>query len=561
MNILDKDLKDITLRKEQREALNFTMETIKNDSNKRNILLDLPTGVGKSILALSICQSYLKDVNTRAKFDFLTNSKLLQEQYFEEFNSPANLWGKNNYDCKEYSCSCENGKEFAKLNKTKCENCPYDEAKNGYLHSKINLTNYHLYIMFRLYQEEYLDMRESNVLIVDEADNFEQIFSDFISINMTELGIKRLGLRRQSSIINSLKNIKNIEEFIEFSEEVFLNELGERIGSIKFEMKKTSLGATGDNRDLKIDKIFGEKTNKSLKQMKILSDLENYVTRIKHLIEDYSNIPENWIMETSINKNKVTELSIQPVWAHPYLEKYIWSKYDHIIMMSGTILDKDLFSYLNGLSVHQTSYYSIDSPFAIKNRPIYYMPIGRMTYTKKVDTFEKYIPVLEKILKKYKTKKGVIHTHTYELANWTKEKVNSKRLIFHDTESKDRALKIHYAGDDPSVLCSPSVSTGVNLEYDRARFQVLLKVPYPSLASKKNKMRQKTMPEWYTWRTISGIIQAYGRAVRSYNDSSDFIILDGCFSDIMLHSGDKIPNWVMNAIQRVDMHKAMKNKK
>jgi len=560
MNILDKDLKDITLRKEQKEALNFVMNTIKNDNNKRNILLDLPTGIGKSILALSICQSYLKDVNPKAKFDFITNSKILQEQYFEEFNSLANLWGKNNYNCNTYSCSCESGKEFAKLNKTKCEDCPYDEAKNGYLHSKINLTNYHLYIMFRLYQEEYLNMRESNVLIVDESHNLEQIFSDFISIDMTELSIKRLGLRRQDTIIKSLKNIRSLEQFVEFSEEVLLNELDKRIGSIKFEMKKTSLGKTGDNRDLKIDKLFGEKTNKSVNKMKILGHLENYVTKIKHFIEDYSNIPENWIMETSVNKNKVTELSIQPVWSHPYLEKYIWSKYDHIIMMSGTILDKDMFSYLNGLSTHQTAYYSIQSPFAIKNRPIYYIPIGRMTYTKKVDTFEKYVPILEKLLKKYKNKKGIIHTHTYELANWTKEKVKSNRLIFHDSESKDRALKIHYSGDDPSVLCSPSVATGVNLEYDRARFQILLKVPYPSLASKKNKIRQSTMPDFYAWKTVCGIIQAYGRAIRSYDDSADFIILDGCFSDVMLHNNKFIPGWVMSAIKRVDINKAIKNK-
>jgi len=559
-NYIDKDLKDITLRKEQKEALGFVFDTIKNNGNIKNILLDLPTGVGKSILALSICQQYLKDVNPKAKFDILTNSKILQEQYFEEFVSPANLWGKKNYDCTQYSCSCDTGKEFNKINKTKCEECPYDNSKNSYLHSKVNLTNFHLYITFRIYQEEYFKQRESNVLIVDESHDFEQVFSDFIAINLTELGIKKLGLAKQTQILKSIKSIRDMDMFVDFCEEFLLNEISSRMAMIKSEI--SGFGDTTQiNRDLKIDNLFGEKTNTKVKRMKILSDLENYTTKINHFLKDYASMPENWVMDTTINKNNQKEINIQPVWAYPYLDRYIWSKYDHVIMMSGTILDKDMFSHLNGLSVHQTEYYSIDSPFVIKNRPIYYMPIGRMTYTKKVETFEKYIPIINKILNKYKNKKGVLHTHTYELAEWTKEKIKNDRLIFHDSDSKDRALKIHYKGDDASVLCSPSMATGVNLENDRARFQVLFKVPYPSLASKKNKMRQKTMPEWYTWKTIAGIIQAYGRAVRSYNDHSDFIILDGCFSDIMLHSGDKIPKWVMNAIQRVDVHKAVKNTK
>lgn len=558
---LKKDLK-YTPRKEQTEALEFITKTMEDNKNIKNFLLDLPVGVGKSYLAIMICDWYSKNINSRAKFDVLTNSKILQEQYFEEFVSPANLWGKNNYDCSQYSCSCESGKEFNKINKTKCEDCPYDSSKNSYLHSKVNLTNFHLYIMFQLYQEELYDQRDSNVLIVDEAHDFEQVFSDFISISLTELGIKRLGLNKQNAILSSMKSINDMDRFVEFCEEILVNEISDRIASIKWEMKKSSSGDKVQiNRDLKLDKVFGENTNDSVKLMKVLNDLENYMTKIEHFLKDYSNMPENWVMEISLNKNKQKEINIQPVWANPYLDKYIWSKYDYVIMMSGTILDKQMFSYLNGFSAHQTAYYSIKSPFDVKNRPIYYMPLGRMTYTKKEETFDKYVPFIEKLLSKYKNKKGIIHTHTYELAEWTKEKVNDKRLIFHDTESKDRALKIHYRNDSPSVLCSPSMATGVNLENDRARFQILLKIPYPSLATKKNKMRQKSMPEWYTWKTIAGIIQAYGRAVRSYNDKADFIILDGCFSDIMLHNGDKIPGWVMDAVKRVDAYKAVKNSK
>jgi Rad3-related DNA helicase len=68
--------------------------------------------------------------------------------------------------------------------------------------------------------------------------------------------------------------------------------------------------------------------------------------------------------------------------------------------MSGTILDKNLFCQLNGLDVDKTVYYSIDSPFDVKNRPIYYMPLGKMSFKNKEETFRNYIPFINKILNK-----------------------------------------------------------------------------------------------------------------------------------------------------------------
>jgi Rad3-related DNA helicase len=84
-----------------------------------------------------------------------------------------------------------------------------------------------------------------------------------------------------------------------------------------------------------------------------------------------------------------------------------------------------------------------------------------------------------------------------------------------------------------TVIVSPSMSTGVNFEGDRARFQILLKVPYPFLGSEKNKLRQKLRPDWYTWCSVGSLIQAYGRGVRSYEDTCDFIILDGIYQRVI----------------------------
>lgn len=538
MFLLDKDLSKYTPREEQVEALDFIKKEFKERGDiTKFFMLDLPTGVGKSILALMIMQYYLKSINKDARFDILTNSKLLQEQYTQDFNSISNLWGKNNYQCSNYDCSCDEGKEFNKLNKTKCEECPYDAARESYIKNGINLSNFHLYTLLNIYNEDMMTQRESNVLIVDEAHDYEQVFSDFITINMSETMVKSIGFKNYKSIGKSIKFINSIDDFIGF-----VDNLKEEISLTKSQLK-SDLGSSG-------------RGGKSVGLMKKLSETESLETKLINFLNDYDKQPENWILEYSFNEKKEKKISVQPVWASPYLEKYIWSKYDHVIMMSGTILNKKLFSYINGIPESLAAYYSINSPFDVKNRPIYYMPVSRMTYKNKENAFNQYEPFVRKLMSKYKSKKGIFHTVTYEISNWVEKNIENDRFIFHSSSDKDKALRKHYELEStPTVLVSPSMGTGVNLEYDRARFQVLMKVPYPSLGSKRNKMRQQMMPEWYTWRTIAGIVQAYGRAVRSYDDSSDFVIMDGCFSDIMKYSSDWLPDYFTEAIRTVDVSK------
>jgi Rad3-related DNA helicase len=260
------------------------------------------------------------------------------------------------------------------------------------------------------------------------------------------------------------------------------------------------------------------------------------------------------VLETSWNdKTNSKELSLEPIWAYDYLDKYVWSRYDMVVLMSATILDKDLFSELNGLDSKETVYYSLDSPFPLENRMIYYMPLGKMSYQKKEETFQNYIPMMYKLLKKYEGKKGIIHTNSFELSNWIKKDVEDSRLLFHDSSNKEELLKLHMESKDPLVFVSPSVGTGVSFDHEKSRFQIIAKIPYPSLASQKNKLRQKNNPDWYSYRTVAGIIQMYGRSIRSKTDFADTIILDGSFGDILKYSSKFLPKWFTAAIKRIDI--------
>lgn len=550
---LKKDLAIYKPRKEQKEVLKFISDTISGKPDTKFFLLNLPPGIGKSHLALMIADYYQKNINKTSKFDIITNSKILQDQYANTYESINDLRGKENYECESYSCSCAQGQEFNRLNKTTCESCPHASARDSFITGNISLTNFYLYILYAIYNKKMFDSRDARVLIVDEAHEFDDVMSDFISIRISENIIKKFKFSNESDLLRKIKSITSISDYITFLE-YLSGEIISTVDDMDKSMSSQKRNAKSDKRDLKLSKVLKSK-NSDVKIMQLVTDLKQYQTKIEVFLKEYKINPNNWVLETNYNeKLKQKELSLEPIWAYDYLDKYVFSQYDMVVLMSGTILDKNLFCQLNGLDVTKAVYYSIDSPFPVKNRPVYYMPVGKMSYKNKEETFKKYIPYIQKILNKYKDKKGIIHTNSFELANWIKTSIKDPRLIFHDSSNKDEMLKMHFESDKPTVLISPSMDTGVSFDDDKARFQVIAKIPFPSLASQKNKLRMKNNPDWYAWKTCCTIQQACGRIIRSEVDYGDTIIIDGSFGDVMKHSSYFLTNWFQNSISKVNVN-------
>ena len=93
----------------QIEALDFIKYQIRH--GKKYMMLNSPTGTGKSFFAVMFINWYLNHINPDARFDILTNSKILQNQYTDEFPFMCSLKGRNSYTCHTYNCSCQEGKE------------------------------------------------------------------------------------------------------------------------------------------------------------------------------------------------------------------------------------------------------------------------------------------------------------------------------------------------------------------------------------------------------------------------------------------------------------------
>jgi Rad3-related DNA helicase len=535
-------------RQQQIDGVNFIKKAIL--TGNKYMLLNLPTGVGKSFLATMFINWYLNHINENAKFDVLTNSKLLQEQYIKEFPYIRNLKGRANYPCDLYNTNCDEGLEICSAKKKRCDNCPYMIALSNFIGSRVSMTNFHMFDIANIFSTAFKSARESNVLIVDEASDFDQVFCSYMT---TELNINvfiKCGFEQTK--INEYKNIiastNDILSLIDSIIKIFLPDLDKRIKFLKDEM--TDAEAHGKSVPIDTYKKWAAQTRECTSKFNSLG----------LFVSEFKNNPENWILETVYKRDKrkkedgeYKSLIVQPVWGTEYIPKYALEQYDHIIFMSATILNKKLFCSINGLDENITKYYEIPSPFPVQNRPIYYIKAGKMTYKEKESSYQYHLEYIKKTLSKYKNDKGIIHTFNYELATWLNNDLSKSefkdRIIVHDTANRNDKLNQHINSNEPTVIISPSMMMGVDLKDELSRFQIIMKIPYPNIQSKLIKKRQQTNPDWYKWKTIVDLVQQYGRSVRSDVDFADTIILDSCLSDIINFSGDFLPKYFIDAIK------------
>jgi Rad3-related DNA helicase len=200
-----------------------------------------------------------------------------------------------------------------------------------------------------------------------------------------------------------------------------------------------------------------------------------------------------------------------------------------------------------GVEDHESTYLALPCPFDATKRPVIYLRFGKMSYYNKKETFARAVPIIGKILEKNCEHKGIIHTANYEFSKWIQNSIQDKRLIFHDYMTREKSLEDHLTSSLETVLVSPSMINGVDLKDELSRFQVILKVPFPNLVSTKIKKRLDTRPEWYNWKTLVDLLQAYGRSIRNDDDWAETYILDECFDQIL--ENKNVPQYFLDALK------------
>lgn len=513
-------------RPQQVEILDFVKDSIES-KDKKFMMIDAPTGVGKSYAAVMIADWYQKEINPDAKFDIITNTKLLQDQYTKDFEFMASLKGSTSYWCRTNLMSCGESKLINKVKNKRCSSCPHSFAQQSFLKSRIGLTNYHLLTAYAMYSPDMLADRGANVLIIDEAHSFEEAFCDFISSRFSENSLTKLGIW-EPWMEQDLSEIDTIRQLANWVKSVIIPKLSSTIVDLIDDAKQT--------RSRKKKAELAKKADHCDKSM----------CKYNRFISDDKNFDTNWVFEKDLDHNGNTRILVEPIWGNEYMKEMFWSKYDHVIMMSGTILDPEMMAFLMGLEPDEYTYKALPCPFEPSKRPIIYVKFGKMSYYDKADTFKRAVPIINRILEKNKDNKGIIHTGNYQFNEWIRRSIKNKRLLIHNSSNREDTLNHHLGSEFETVLVSPSMMNGIDLKDDLSRFQIILKVPFPNLQSTKIKKRLETKGSWYNWKTLIEIMQAYGRSIRNDEDWAETYILDACFDQVLNRS---IPQYFRSALK------------
>lgn len=574
------------------------------DGGKEYVVLEAPTGFGKSAVAVTIARAF-------GSSHMITTQKILQRQYCRDFKDIFLIQGKSNYDCDRYRneycgfSGCEKNEAFMVNSEGRTDKITKhmsDEqirsygallikaAGNGvsetnikgqykivadgrayfadacyykanYIASRASQITLHNFSSF-LYQAVLAGLhKKRELLIVDEAHNTENMILDFFDIRMSD---KLLG-----DSFPTFLNCGEIDEYFTSNaydwckRKIYQNyarDINSVIGAI-FEEKRKE-GSLEDSEEIKmmnpggfcsrqgylaicawiIEKSGGNGARTLARQY------SSFVVKISLFVKNYKK--SDFVFEKE--DKGIQTLIIKPVcvdfWAHNLLDFG-----DKKFMTSATLPPKDVFCRGLGIDEDKVEFIKMPSEFPAKNRKIYVSSVGRLIASEKAENLPKIIPFIKSLMAsdKYRDVRGIIHTHSNDISKFIKDNIISDRLLLADRFENDRDAMIeHHSTRENSILVSPSMYEGLDLADDLSRFQIIVKMPYPYLDLQVNARKQ--MPggmDWYLSQAAVKIVQAYGRSVRHKDDWADTFILDGSFINFYNGSSRRFfPEWFAEAI-------------
>ena len=114
----------------------------------------------------------------------------------------------------------------------------------------------------------------------------------------------------------------------------------------------------------------------------------------------------------------------------------------------------------------------------------------------------------------------------------------------HQDRDRDAVIQEFRDTKSPKILMSPAAFDGLDFTYDISRFQIMPKIPFPSLGSEAVQLKREQDPRWYSWKTSLRMIQSWGRSVRAKDDYAKTYVLDGNFVDFLDRNDDFFPSYL-----------------
>lgn len=489
---------------------------------------DAPTGVGKSFLAISLAKTFRQ--MSRQQVWVVTQNKLLQDQYVQDFkNDLFCLKGLDNYKCfEDHGKSCGQSKcgrlrapqgETPKFPKHCTRKCEYDLEVEQARNAPVLLLN--AAKAFNILKTHGRSMRPwlPSLMIYDEGHSIEPQLDNEASLVIKREELAKLNL--------------NFDEYFDKPEVGPVPGLSERLGNLKIPVAKiynTEQFAPPEFRD----------TQKLKRSENLLNKLDEVLSNLEDLGIEYVNAGED-------------HLDLRPLQIFPIFKEFMQFP---TVFMSATLLSKKGFCSTIGIPESEMGWVSVDSPFPVENRKVHNaFSVGAQSLN--FGNQEQQTPIvldrIREILNNlHPDDKGIIHTHTYKWAMkiFEMNREFDGRLLYPRTAPEQKDMLRLHAQSSNTVLLSPSMTEGVDLKEDLARFTCLVKVPYLPIQDPVVKARMELDETWYGYRSIMTMIQASGRGVRSAEDWCSIYLLDPGFVKFINRYKYIFPPWFLSAYQK-----------
>jgi Rad3-related DNA helicase len=236
-------------------------------------------------------------------------------------------------------------------------------------------------------------------------------------------------------------------------------------------------------------------------------------------------------------------VTFKPVWVKAYAGSYLLYHSERRLLMSAT----PPFPRVLGIGTH--GYMETPSTFPVVSRPFYYRGVAKLNKSASISEIDGVIAEVDRIIAAHPNHKGIVHTVSYHLRDvmMTGSKHGS-RLISHSSADREEVLEQFKTSAAPLVLVSPSMAEGVSFDEDLARWQVLMKVPFPNLGDPQVKARANEDRDWYNFATCTNVVQTYGRVMRSESDWGDTYCLDKNFWWMFTTQKAMFPQWFAESV-------------
>jgi ATP-dependent DNA helicase DinG len=507
-------------------------------SDKRFLVVEAPTGTGKSLLAAALGRVW--GVRTL----YMAPTIGLQEQFVRSFPHAKQVQGRGNYrtlgrpwlfpevsaaDCDKTALERD---EDGLPRCTWCPNvyeCPYEKAKAAALAADTAVVNLSYFLTEANHVGRFAGWQ---LAVVDEADELERALMDHISVGFPDRLLEELGCPRPEG--RGVKGTSQTEEGRQRTSLLWTAWL-ERELMPRLERRISELGE-------RCHEVRGRDEQAYAKLYRRLESLRRRRESVRDMLADLQQAPESWVLADD------RACVFKPVRVSGYAEQYLWRHAERWLLMSASFVSLDQVCSDLGLNPDEVEWLELPMTFPKESRPIYYWPAAAVTRQSLADALPKLVERLDYLLDRYPGR-ALVHTHTYDIARYVSANSrHGERIVTYEPGHRDEALSFFKALEG-GVLVAPSLERGVSLDDDLARLCVVLKVPYPNLGDRQVAARFRD-GAWYRVQTVRALIQMAGRVVRSESDWGHTWILDAEFGRLWQRAWHLFPEWWREAVVR-----------